>query len=261
MKREQVVSSNIESIGYNSEKEILEIEFKTGTIYHYPNVIKEVYGELMIAGSIGRYFNTEIRNNFEFVKGEFNDEGTIPNVYICGKAGAGKTYSAKYLMTKLGYVQAKFAFPVYGLAEDYFGMTNKDRLLLQTIGTECARDAVHEDIWVNRFAEDTKIVQLTRKKMGLPTVGLVCDDCRFPNEHKILQENGWVGLYLNVSDEIRVQRLGKRDGTAQTTTLQHSSETAIDGFKDDLIQIDSSGTLEETYEQLDKIIERIKASV
>lgn len=261
MKRQSVNSSNITSIGYDKDKQVLEIEFNTGSIYHYPNITEKLANELVNAPSIGRFFNTTIRNNFKFERGEYKSKSEAPNIYICGKAGAGKTFAAKYLMDKLGYVQAKLAFPVYGIAKDYFGMTNKDRLLLQTIGTECARDAVNENIWVDRFAQDTNIVQLTRKQMGLPSVGLVCDDCRFQNEHESLKKNGWLGLYLNVSDEIRIQRLGNRDGNAQTGTLQHSSELGVDRFKDELIQIDSSGTLDETYRQLDTIIAQIKVSV
>ena len=257
MKRKPVQSSNITAIGYNAEKHILEVEFKTGSIYHYENITCELASNLLNAPSVGKFFNQEIRS-LKFNRGEFKEE-IISNIYICGKAGAGKTYSAKYLMDNLGYVQAKFAYPVYGIAYDYFKMDKKDRLLLQTIGTDVAREVVGSEIWVDRFIEDTKIVQLTRKKMGLPAIGLVSDDTRFENEHEALKRAGWLGLYLNVPDEVRIERLGKRDGNAQVGTLQHSSEVAVDNFKDELVQIDASGTLEETHAQLDKIIEVIKA--
>ena len=115
-----------------------------------------------------------------------------------------------------------------------------------------------KDIWVKRFAEDTKIVQLTREKLGLPAIGLVCDDCRFENEHLALKANGWVGIFLAVSDEIRESRLQKIDGDAQVSTLNHASEVSVDVFKDELIQIDASQKLEDTYKQLDKLIEEIK---
>lgn len=257
MKRQSVDSSNINSIGYNKDKEILEVEFKTGSIYHYKNINSSLYNGLVDSSSIGKFFNLEIRKR-DYVKGEYKDVDTLPNFYICGKAGAGKTFVAKYLIKKLGYIQAKFAFPVYAIAYDYFDMEDKDRELLQTIGTECAREAVGADIWVNRFVEDIRIVKLTRQKLGLPVAGLVCDDCRFKNEEITLSKNGWIGLFLDVSDEIRIQRLCKRDGDAQISTLQHSSELGVDEFKDKLIQVDASGTLEETYTQLDNIILGLK---
>lgn len=258
MKRQIVKSSNINSIGYDKNDNVLEVEFKTGSIYHYKNVPMSLVEEFINSESIGRFFNKQIRNCIPFIKGEYEAEVTLPNIYICGKAGAGKTFSAKYLMKKCGYIQAKFAFPVYGLAYDYFKMDKKDRKLLQIIGTESGREVVSENIWVNRFIEDTKIVKLTREKLGLPNVGLISDDCRFLNEHEALKQDNWVGIFLNASDEVRIKRLGIRDGDAQVGTLAHSSELDVDKFKDDLIQIDASGTLEDTYKQLDALINILK---
>jgi len=258
MERKSVKSSNIRSMGYYKKAQVLEIEFNHGGIYYYKDVPLAAGEAIFKAPSVGKFFHANIKTVFKYEKGEWKTMTKVPNIYICGKAGAGKTFAAKYLMDKCGYIQAKFAFPVYGLAYDYFKMDKKDRLLLQTIGTDVGRDLVEDDIWINRFAEDTKIVQITREKLGLPSVGLVCDDCRFENEHTILKNNGWVGIYLDVSDEIRIERLGLRDGDAQQTTLNHTSETAIDGFKDELIQIDSSQTLEVTYAKLDALLEELK---
>lgn len=68
MKRETVSSSNLASIGYDSENEILEIEFNHGGVYQYFNVPEEVYEELMSADSHGRYFSANIRNDYEYQK-------------------------------------------------------------------------------------------------------------------------------------------------------------------------------------------------
>lgn len=256
MKRQKVNSSNIAAIAYSKRSKVLEVEFKSGSVYQYQDVPEKVWEGFNKAESKGKYFTRNIKISYKFKKGEFK-EVRVPNIYICGKAGSGKTYAAKYLIEKCGYQQAKFAFPVYGLAVDYFDMKKKDRKLLQTIGTDSGRDKINTDIWVNRFVEDTKIVQLTRQALDMPEVGFVCDDCRFPNEHEILDKNGWVGIFLDVSDEVREQRLSSRDGDAQTATLNHASETSVDIFKDQLIKIDSSGTLENTYRQLDELLERL----
>lgn len=259
MKRIPVKSSNIKSVGYDKVGKVLEVEFNHGGTYYYIDVPANAAEALVKAPSIGKFFATNIKNTFKFKKGEWAEAVKIPtaNIYICGPAGAGKTYSAKHFMEVYGFLQAKFAFPVYGLAYDYFKMDKKDRNLLQMIGTDAARDAVDKDIWVKRFVEDTKIVQLTRQKLGLPPIGLVCDDCRFENEHKVLKENGWIGIYLNVSDEIRIERLRKRDGSAQIETLKHSSELDMDKFKNELIQIDASQSVEDTFKKLDVILESI----
>ncbi len=68
MKRKSVNSSNLSSIGYDSENEILEIEFNHGGIYQYFDVPEEVYEELMSANSHGQYFAANIRNDYEYQK-------------------------------------------------------------------------------------------------------------------------------------------------------------------------------------------------
>ncbi len=58
----------MKSVGYNAGKEILEIEFDSGAIYQYIGVGKEVKEGLMSAESKGRYFNNEIRDNYEYIQ-------------------------------------------------------------------------------------------------------------------------------------------------------------------------------------------------
>ncbi len=68
MKRESVSSSNLASIGYDSENEILEIEFNHGGVYQYFDVPESEYKALMNADSHGKYFSANIRNDFEYQK-------------------------------------------------------------------------------------------------------------------------------------------------------------------------------------------------
>ena len=68
MERQSVSSSNLASIGYDAENEILEVEFKHGGIYQYFGVPENIYDELMNASSQGVYFSANIRNNYEFEK-------------------------------------------------------------------------------------------------------------------------------------------------------------------------------------------------
>lgn len=68
MKRQSVESSNIASIGYDAENEILEIEFNHGGVYQYIDVPENVYEELMNADSHGRYFVHNIKDDYEFQK-------------------------------------------------------------------------------------------------------------------------------------------------------------------------------------------------
>lgn len=68
MNRQSVESSNLASVGYDAENEILEVEFNHGGIYQYFDVPKNVYMELMNADSHGVYFSANIRNDYEYLK-------------------------------------------------------------------------------------------------------------------------------------------------------------------------------------------------
>ncbi|MFC4221772.1 KTSC domain-containing protein [Flagellimonas marina] len=66
MERQKVSSSNLASIGYDADNEILEIEFKNGGVYQYFGVPEGVYDELMDAPSHGVYFSANIRNDYRY---------------------------------------------------------------------------------------------------------------------------------------------------------------------------------------------------
>lgn len=69
MNRQSVESSNLASIGYDAESEILEIEFNHGGIYQYFDVPENVYNELMSANSHGQYFDRNIKKaGYKFQK-------------------------------------------------------------------------------------------------------------------------------------------------------------------------------------------------
>lgn len=68
MEREPVSSSNLVSVGYDTASETLEIEFKTTGVYQYLNVPQFVWGRLMTADSVGKFFNAEIKNAYPCVK-------------------------------------------------------------------------------------------------------------------------------------------------------------------------------------------------
>ncbi|MBU4502190.1 MAG: KTSC domain-containing protein [Nanoarchaeota archaeon] len=61
MERQPVSSSDLMSVGYEEESQILEIEFLKGGIYQYYGVPVGIYDGLMSAGSKGSYFHQNIR--------------------------------------------------------------------------------------------------------------------------------------------------------------------------------------------------------
>jgi hypothetical protein len=69
MKRKRVSSATMNSVGYDPNKRILEIQFSSGDVYQYFNVPRKVYNSLMNAGSQGQYFNIHIKEaGFDFEK-------------------------------------------------------------------------------------------------------------------------------------------------------------------------------------------------
>jgi hypothetical protein len=68
IKRSPVKSSAIVSIGYNSERKILEIEYISGEVYDYLNVPENIFNELMQAESKGTFTNTQIKQHYDFEK-------------------------------------------------------------------------------------------------------------------------------------------------------------------------------------------------
>ena len=68
MIRESVNSSNLRSVGYDSDQLTLEIEFHESGIYQYFGVPDRVFKCLISAQSIGSFFNKEIKDKYQYIK-------------------------------------------------------------------------------------------------------------------------------------------------------------------------------------------------
>lgn len=63
-----VVSSDISSVKYEENTGVMIIRFNKGGEYEYYDVYVEDYYNLITAPSVGRYFNTNIRNKYQYTK-------------------------------------------------------------------------------------------------------------------------------------------------------------------------------------------------
>ncbi len=61
-----VESDVIHAVGYDPEIHLLEIIFNDGRIYQYRGVPSEVYKGLQSSESKGRYFQENIRSEFQY---------------------------------------------------------------------------------------------------------------------------------------------------------------------------------------------------
>lgn len=74
---EAIESSTLKAMGYDEEKQILALQFKTGSIRHYAGVPREVALELYTAGSRGQFFNA-------YIKGKYQVEEMTGDCAKCG---------------------------------------------------------------------------------------------------------------------------------------------------------------------------------
>ena len=68
MTRTKLKSSNIISVGYSRERQVLEVEFPGGNVYEYYKVPEEFFHELCNHTNPGKYLSLNIKGNFEYMK-------------------------------------------------------------------------------------------------------------------------------------------------------------------------------------------------
>lgn len=164
----------------------------------------------------------------------------INRVMLNGRAGSGKDIFADYLVDKHGFKKITFADGIYEIAYKYFGMTYKDRALLQAIGEKMRE--IEPLVWVNAaFKEAEKHEKV------------VISDCRRANEYSVGLENGFLPIHIEADLDKRIERLEKRDGFyPDLSLLENESETGADGLF--FVDVDNNGTFEELYKKVDTIM-------
>ena len=66
MPRRPVRSSDIASIGYDAQSNVLEVEFLNGAVYQYYQVPQAVYEGLMNANSHGGYLAAHVKGVYQY---------------------------------------------------------------------------------------------------------------------------------------------------------------------------------------------------
>lgn len=134
------------------------------------------------------------------------------------------------------------------------------RLLLQVIGTECIRDKVHPNAWVNALFADYKpkntISKINEKGNVIGTnISLypnwIITDMRFPNELEAVKSRGGITIRVNrfeqISTSVRVHGIG----------VPHESETALDNADFDYT-IENNSSIEDLIHTVSLILKREK---
>ena len=125
-----------------------------------------------------------------------NRSGEEMKIGICGKMASGKTTMAEALSHHqyFQYTIISMAGEVKRVGRELFGMTKKDRPLLQQIGMKMRE--IRESVWL-----DAVILQSKNHDF------VVCDDVRFVNEAKNLKDDGWLLIKLDIDEDPQKSRL------------------------------------------------------
>lgn len=68
MVNHMVLSREIEWIGYEDKRQMLQVEFLVGSVYQYDQVPRQVFEDFLSASSHGRFFETEIKGRYTYRK-------------------------------------------------------------------------------------------------------------------------------------------------------------------------------------------------
>lgn|SRR5690606_11304893 len=186
---------------------------------------------------------------------------------IGGKAGAGKSTVAEYLLAKHAFKIYAFADPlkemllalnplkdrdgvrvadlVHGYSWDYAKKYPEVRRLLQRLGTEAGREILGEHVWVQHLAR--RIIEDGNEPWqddaGYVAADVVVPDVRFQNEKEWIKVNEGYLIYVN-------------SPLTDDRAAGHASETSFTAEDADIV-INNNGTHEDLYEKIDYLMERI----
>lgn len=146
-------------------------------------------------------------------------------IAFTGLAGAGKSTAAQHLVASGRFQRVRFAGPLKAMMRA-LGCTEAEvdghlkevpcallggktpRYAMQTIGTEWGRDLIDSDLWIRAWQTAVAAVPAH--------LGVVVDDCRFPNEAAAVAAVGGV--------LVRIERPG-----AGTSSTHVSEQHALPG--------------------------------
>ena len=150
-------------------------------------------------------------------------------IAIIGKICSGKsTIANMFIKLNDKFKKLSFAEKVKEIAKDLFDMNEKNRKLLQQIGTYMRE--IEPDVWANYIVKKSNNYQF-----------VVIDDLRYKNEYDILKKNGFKIIKLIISNKLQKNRIintYKINYENHLENLNHESELfseTIDNSDVDLI--------------------------
>ena len=123
----------------------------------------------------------------------------------------------------------------------------KDRRLLQELGT-WARE-YDDEIWM-------RVVKDAMKRSVDSAVSYVITDCRRRSE--LTKFRNLISVYIECPEDIRLERLKKRDVTFDTEALHHKAEREIPSLREDCdFVLYNDGDMDYLREQLEELLKYV----
>lgn len=116
------------------------------------------------------------------------------------------------------------------------------RLLLQLLGTDCGRNILHPNIWINALFADYKKDQSD----------WIITDVRFPNEAEAIKARG--GIVVRVDRPCKeCGGMGYHKMDCNIGRIEHESEYALDSYNFDY-KLENDGSIRDLYKKVIEII-------
>jgi hypothetical protein len=137
------------------------------------------------------------------------------------------------------------------------------RELLQILGTDCGRDMIHKNIWVNALFADYKSLTYEASEMaikeGKPAFEIIypqwiITDMRFPNELEAIQKKGGITIRVNRPTIYATPKDNSEFNNQELAKFNHPSETALDDYLFFDYTIDNKGTMSDLIEEVRRIL-------
>lgn len=212
---------------------------------------------------------------------------------ICGLIGSGKDTIADYLQNIHQFRRESFAHTLKDAVASIFGWDREllegrtresrewreqvdpwwaerlgipdltPRYVLQFWGTEVARKAFHDDIWIASL----------ENKLRKTHDDIVISDCRFPNEIKAIKNVGGVVIrvtrgedppWFKLAESVNAGPNGNFNWSRAKSELEkykiHASETAWVGTNFDYIVDNNADGLDNLYKQVKNLVQDLQTS-
>lgn len=143
------------------------------------------------------------------------------------------------------------------------------RLLLQIIGTDCGRNIIHPNIWINSLFADYKysyennefyfnkdiysVSEEDELQNPMEYPNWIITDVRFPNEVEAIKSRGGIIIRVNRPDFEYVS-IGEERVKLNTEFGIHESETALDRYNDWNYVINNDSTIENLIKKVKQIL-------